>query len=457
MAVLPLPTEQISQLFKTDIKYRDIWKIAYPIILGSIAQNLLNITDTAFLGRVGEVELGAGAIGGVYYFAIIMLGWGFGIGTQIIVARRNGEEDFTAIGRTIDHGLYFLVPLAILMFSLMKFLSDDMLRLFMQSDEVRQATQDYINYRAFGLFFAFINFLFRAFYVGLGKTNVITYSTTLLALVNGFLDYCLIFGNFGFPEMGIAGAALASVIAEASALVFFMIYTRFAFETKPYHLFQFTHFDLKLYTRIIKVSLPMMGQNFLSLATWLVFFLLVEKMGERELAISNIVRSFYFVLMMPMWGFASATNTLVSFLIGAKREDEVMSLVYKVMVLCLSGVGIMVIFGTIFPHEAVRIYTNDLTLVEATLPVVYIVNVAALMLSANFIFFNAVSGTGRTQVSFLFEVITLTFYVSYIWFIIMVFKGSISIVWTSEWVYAFLLGSMSFFYLRSGKWRGGVV
>ena len=444
-------------MFKTGIKYLDIWKIAYPIILGSIAQNLLNITDTAFLGRVGEVELGAGAIGGIYYFAIVMLGWGFGIGTQIIVARRNGEGDFPAIGRTIDHGLYFLIPLAVLMFSLMKFLSDDFLFVLLDSKEVKQATSEYINYRAYGLFFAFINFLFRAFYVGLGKTNVITYSTTLLALVNGFLDYCLIFGNFGFPEMGIGGAALASVIAEFSALLFFIFYTRFVFPTKPFHLFRLHRFDQVLYLRIIRVSLPVMGQNFLSLATWLVFFLLVEKMGERELAISNIVRSFYFVLMMPMWGFASATNTLVSFLIGAKREGEVMSLVYKVMVLCLTGVGIMVIVGTIFPHEAVRIYTNDLSLLEATVPVVYIVNVAALMLSANFIFFNAVSGTGKTNISFLLEVITLIFYVSYIWFIIVVYEGTISVVWTSEWVYALLLGSMSFWYLKSGKWKGGVV
>lgn len=444
-------------MFKTDVKYKDIWKIAYPIILGSIAQNLLNITDTAFLGRVGEVELGAGAIGGIYYFAIIMLGWGFGIGTQIIVARRNGEKDFPAIGKTIDHGLYFLVPLAILLFGFMRFFSHDMLCMIVESEEVGNATRSYINYRAFGLFFAFINFLFRAFYVGLGKTRVITYSTTLLAVVNGILDYGLIFGNFGLPEMGIAGAALASVIAEASALIFFIVYTRFVFPTKPYHLFHFCQFDKKLYTRIIKVSLPIMGQNFLSLATWMVFFLLVEKMGERELAISNIVRSFYFVLMMPMWGFASATNTLVSFLIGAKRENEVLSLVYKVMVLCLSGVGFMVLFGTIFPHVAVRIYTNDLSLVEATLPVVYIVNVAALMLSANFIFFNAVSGTGKTNISFLLEVITLTIYLSYIWYSIMVYQGSISMVWTSEWVYALLLGSMSFFYLKSGRWKGSVV
>ena len=73
---------------KTDIKYSRIWQIAYPIILGSIAQNLINFTDTAFLGRVGEIALGAGALGGLFYLAVIMLGLGFSTGAQIIIARR---------------------------------------------------------------------------------------------------------------------------------------------------------------------------------------------------------------------------------------------------------------------------------------------------------------------------------------------------------------------------------
>ncbi len=444
-------------MFKTSIKYIDIWKIAYPIILGSIAQNLLNITDTAFLGRVGQVELGAGAIGGVYYIVIIMLGWGFGIGTQIIVARRNGEEKFSEIGHTIDHGLYFIIPLAIVMFSMMKFLSEDLLNAVMKSEEVKQATIEYISWRAYGILFAYINALFRAFYVGIGRTKVITVTTTIMAIVNIFLDYCLIFGNLGFPEMGIGGAALASVISEICATVAFILYTRFIFNTKQYRLFHFTGFNPKLYLRIIRVSLPVMGQNFLSLASWLVFFLFVEKMGERPLAVSNIVRSFYMVLMVPMWGFASATNTLVSFLIGNKRQDEVMSTIYKIMVLCLSGVGIMVLMGTLMPRMAVRIYTNDPVLIDAALPAVYVINVAAIMLSTTFILFNAVSGTGKTNISFLFEVFTLAFYLTYTWFIVMIFKGNISVVWAAECCYALILGIISFIYLKSGKWRGSMV
>ena len=92
---------------KTDITYKRIWNVAYPIILGSIAQNLINFTDTAFLGRVGEVALGAGALGGIFYLAIIMLGLGFGTGAQIIIARRFGEKQLKQIGSVVDHSLIF--------------------------------------------------------------------------------------------------------------------------------------------------------------------------------------------------------------------------------------------------------------------------------------------------------------------------------------------------------------
>ena len=70
---------------------RHIWQITYPILISLLMENMIGLTDTAFLGRVGEVELGASALAGVYYMAIFMLGFGFSIGVQILIARRNGE------------------------------------------------------------------------------------------------------------------------------------------------------------------------------------------------------------------------------------------------------------------------------------------------------------------------------------------------------------------------------
>ena len=89
---------------KLENSYRQIWQIAYPIILSGIAQNIINFTNTAFLGHVGEVELGASAIAGIYYFTFIMVGWGIGSGTQIIIARRLGQQKFSDIGIVFNTG-----------------------------------------------------------------------------------------------------------------------------------------------------------------------------------------------------------------------------------------------------------------------------------------------------------------------------------------------------------------
>lgn len=442
---------------KVDIKYSRIWQIAYPIILGSIAQNLINFTDTAFLGRVGEIALGAGALGGIFYLAVIMLGLGFSTGAQIIISRRNGEGKLKEIGPIIDQSIYFLLPLSLIAFILLRYWSIDILRYAVQSEAIFTETSIYMKYRAVGIFFAFGNMVFRAFYVGLLKTKVITYTTVVLAIVNIILDYILIFGHFGAPEMGVAGAAIASVIAEATALLYFIGYTFVKVKFDDYALFKFCKPDLKRLNAILKVAIPIMMQQFISLSVWFVFFLFIEKLGEAALAVSNIVRSVYVILMIPVWGFATATNTLVSYLIGLKQSDKVMELVNKIVVLCFAGVVIIAGFGVIFPDIIMSVYTNDAELISMGKPVLKVVSVGALFLSIGFILFNAISGTGKTNVSLIIELVVLSIYLTYTYVIINVFNASVTIAWTSEIVYGSLLSILSYAYLKTGKWKYGQI
>lgn len=444
-------------MVKTDIKYSRIWQIAYPIILGSIAQNLINFTDTAFLGRVGEIALGAGALGGLFYLAVIMLGLGFSTGAQIIIARRNGEGKIKEIGPIIDQSLYFMVPLAIFTYVLLRYWSIDILEFAVQSKAIFAETSIYMKYRAVGIFFAMGNMVFRAFYVGLAKTKVITYTTIVLAIVNIALDYVFIFGNFGAPEMGVAGAALASVIAEATALLYFIGYTFVTIKFKDYNLFTFHKPQYSRLFPILKVAIPIMMQQFISLSVWFVFFLLIEKIGEMALAVSNIVRSVYVLLMIPIWGFATATNTLVSYVIGLKKQDEVMSLIYKIAGLSVLGVFSIVIMGLIFPTAILSIYTNDPAIIELGRPVLNIVSVGVFFVGVGFIFFNGISGTGKTNVSLTLEIIVLSLYLVYTYIIIFIFDANVTQAWSSEIVYGLLLSLSSWIYLRSGKWKKSVI
>jgi Na+-driven multidrug efflux pump len=196
-----------------------------------------------------------------------------------------------------------------------------------------------------------------------------------------------------------------------------------------------------------------MLQNFISLGAWLVFFLFVEKMGERPLAISNIIRSFYIVLMIPIWGFASATNTLVSNLIGQEKPDEVISVVYKTLVLCVSGVLMMVMTGLVIPEFVLSVYTDNKALIQASIPVLHVISGAAIMLGGGFILFSGVSGTGKTQISLTIEIVAIFMYLTAAYLLVIYWQAGITAVWLTEFIYAILMGSMSWLYLKSGKWR----
>ncbi len=434
------------------VTYKRIWEVAYPIILGSVAQNLINVTDTAFLGRVGEIELGASALGGMFYFVLIMLGMGFGTGTQIIIARRFGEGNHDEIGTTFNHAFYFMIPLAIACFGLMFLFSSAILRPVVESDAIFNSTMQYIDFRMYGIFFAFAQVLFRSFYIGIAYTQVITWSTLVMAAVNIVLDYVLIFGHWGFPQMGIQGAALASVIAECTAVVYLYLYTNKKKFTQNHGLFRFNRPDLKRYNRLLKLSSPIMVQNFLSLGVWFAFFLVVEKLGEQALAISNIIRSIYIVLMIPVWGFAAAANSLASYLIGMGKPDEVFRLLWRIILMCVSGVAVFVLVSLVIPEAIISVYTNDPDLMQGSVPVLFVVNFGALTIAVGFILFNGVLGTGKTHISFIIEAIVLSIYLVFVYMAVNTFGANVTQVWVSEVVYGVLLALLSWLYLRKGRW-----
>jgi len=403
------------------------------------------------------VALGASALGGIFYIVIIMLGWGFGIGTQIIVARRNGEKDYQSIGQTIEHALYFLIPLALVMFLVIKLFSPTLLGFVVNSENILDATNIFLEYRIWGIFFAFTNITFRAFYVGTAKTRVITWSTIVLALINIFLDYCLIFGNLGFPEMGIAGAAIASVIAEVFTTLFFIVYTVITVPLKKYSLFYFARLKFSLLKRILSTAVPIMLQNFISIAGWYIFFLMVESMGEHQLAISNIIRSIYIVIMIPIFAFAATTNTLVSQVIGENRGLEVIPIIKKIVLLCFSSVLILAVINSLFPHLLLSVYTDDTLLINDTLPALYVISASALFISVGFQLFSGVSGTGNTRTSLYIEILVIALYLVATHLIINVLKANITIVWCVEFIYGIFIGLFSLLYLRSGKWKAKIV
>lgn len=135
-------------------------------------EHMIGLTDTAYLGRVGEVELGASALAGVYYLVIYMLGFGFSVGAQVLMARRNGEGEYKRIGEVFTQGGLFLFLLAAVLFTASNLLTPYLLHRMIGSEEVYRATMSYLDWRVYGFFFSFIAVMFRAFYVSTTNTKI---------------------------------------------------------------------------------------------------------------------------------------------------------------------------------------------------------------------------------------------------------------------------------------------
>lgn len=432
---------------------KEIWRVTYPILLGLLAQNIINVTDTAFLGHVGEVALGAAAMGGLLYICVYTVAFGFSIGSQILIARRNGEGNYRDVGPVMMQGGMFSFMMAAALAVVMYIFAGPLIRMLITSDTIYEATYQFFTWRIWGFLFAFLNVMFRAFYIGITNTKVLTLSSVVMALVNVVLDYGLVFGELGLPQMGVRGAALASVIAEASSLVFFLIYTYCKVDLRKYGFRRSFRIDFGMVGRILQISSFTMVQYFLAMAIWFVFFMALERLGQRELAIANIVRSVYIVLLIPVQALATTANTLVSNLIGAGGTDKVIALLHRISGISFLIMVVCVALTVIFPNPILSIYTGDSGLVAESIPALYVVCASMLLASLANIFFNGISGTGNTQAALGVEVGVQVFYALYVIVVGMVLRQPVEICFTTEIIYYVLMLIFSLIYLKKAKWQ----
>ena len=434
--------------------YKKITSVTLPILLSMLMEHIIGMTDTAFLGRVSEVALGASALGTVYFLAFFVLGSGFSFGAQILIARRNGEKEFRQIGRICYAGGFFLIIFSLIIMLAVKFSSPWLLPQLVQSPEVVQAVIEYMDWRVYGLFFTFVTAIFRAFYVGIAQTRILTVSSVAMVLANILLNYGLIFGKWGLPEMGIGGAALASSISEAVAMIFYIVYTIKFIDLKKYGFDNVSAvFSAGILKKVFSVSFWLMLQPFLSVGVWFFFFLAVEHLGERSLAVTNLARSLSALPFIIIHAFATAANSLVSNLLGAGKTNQVWPLIVKIILFTGCFVTPLLISFILFPAFWLHIYTDNQELVKASLNVVYVMSCGSFIQIAAFVLFNSVSGTGAVKTTVAIEFFNLFLYVIFVWYVVIYLKTSPAGAWSAEIVYQGVMLVCCLLYLLSGKWK----
>lgn len=446
-----------NHALKLDLTYRQIWRISAPIMLGSAAQNVIALSDAVLLYHLSEVDFAAIGFVGVFYITIAAIGYSFSRGGQIIIARRMGEGRYKAVGHVFHTMLLFELGLAALMWAFMRFGTPWFFQLFLEnSPNVYEKCLEYIHYRSYGIFFSYAGVALISLYTGIARPGIILLDTIILAIVNLALNYGLIFGKFGLPAMGIGGSGLASSIAEGVAFVVFILFMIADRKNRVLRIFSFPKPDWALTRQQLNIALPVVAHAAIGQGSWIFFFGMVENLGERALAISNLARTVYLLLSIPLWGFSSGVNTLISNLIGQNRQADVLSAAWKTGKLCWLVSMIMAVPILFFPGKVLYplLGKSDMSLIGETQPIFHLMLVILSFATFGSVLVNSLSGTGATWFGLRLQLITLTVYLAYIFFAVNVLHVRLFWVWTAEIVYWFVMILMVVFYLRTERWHG---
>ena len=436
--------------------YGQILAISAPIMLGSAAQNVIALSDSVFLFHLSEEDFASIGFVGVFYLIVAAIGYGFSRGGQIMIARRAGEGNLSEIGRTFYSMVYFELGLAIAMFLFMQYACDAFFSWFVDSPVVHSKSLEYLETRSWGVFFSYVGVSVIALYTGVARTTFIIVDTVILGIVNIALNYGLIFGKWGLPAMGIAGAGLASTIAEVVAFVIFFVYILFDKKARLYHLFKLPKIDLSLIKQQYRIALPIVAQAFVGLGSWFIFFSIVENLGERELAITNLVRMVYLILSIPTWGFAAGVNTIVSNFIGQQKRQAVVPLTWKTAKIAAFTTILITIPVILFPHEVLYplLGSEDMSLITDAQPIFYVLAAILFLFAIGSVFFNGLAGTGATYFGLKIQLLCAIVYIGYIYVVVNYTNGGLPWAWAAEVVYWILMLVLTFWYLRSRAWYG---
>lgn len=434
-----------------ELTYKRILILALPLMFGTFVQSMITITDGAFVSELGNTAYNAVGQGSLMYFALFMLCRGLGDGAQITIARLLGEKKETQIGALLLNAQVGQLILSAIIFIIFISSASWFVDVTTKTDELKPAIQEFIKYRSWGIFFAGLQVSMMAYFIGLGRTRIILISTIIMAICNIFLDYCLIFGNFGLPELGMKGAPIASSLSEMIAFLFLMSY---AINAKSFKIYRY-NLKRKIQSAAIwdlfKLSYPLMGQGLISLSTWWIFFGLIEHMGPDNLEIAHNIRYMYFIAFIPIFGFAAATKTYVSNLVGRKQQHLIPKIQLKIALLSLVSLVLLFHGAFLYPDQLIKIVEHNPNaspeLLDTSAEALRFISGSIVLFAVAIVPFNSVAALGKTKTSFFIELTNIIFYLTFAYLSIQVWHWDIISIWWVEYLYFGGLGIFSVLYL----------
>ncbi len=435
--------------------YKKILRVALPAIAGLSTQMVVSLVDSAMVGRLDEATyaLAAMGIGVLATWALISFFSSLATGIHVIVARKYGQGDYISCGNTLNNSLMVALVIGIIVAAIGIFFANPIAHLFAADKTVGNFASEYIFYRFLGIPFFLISVSYRGFFFGINKTKIFMFSGVITNLLNIIFNYTLIYGNFGFPRMGLAGAGLGSSIATAFDGMFYLFILLLPQYRKRYQNFRHFKIDANIIKGIFRISLPVSFQNVFILLGFLSFVSIVGLIGTIEQAATQATISALFISFLPCFGFGIAVQTLVGNNLGAGKFK--LAKIYGFETAKIATIY-TIFLGFIFillPKYVLLIITNNSDIIDVAVPALRIAGFAQIFYGIGVVLANGLQAAGRTFYVMKSEVITnLLIFVPLSYFLGVYLGLGFSWAWVALPVYIVIYSSIIFLKFNSNKW-----
>jgi multidrug resistance protein, MATE family len=440
--------------------YRDVLAISLPLVASMGSITLMQFTDRIFLAGYSMDAISAALPAGIVSFTAISFFMGVANYVNAFIAQYTGAGAFNRVGASVWQGIYFSLFAAVFLASLY-FISGPVFDLIGHSPHVRTLEVRYFNILTLGAGLVVMGSALSCFYTGRGLTWAVMLVNLAGTAVNIPLDYCLINGIGPFPRLGIVGAGIATVTAYGVivAILSLLIFSRA--NRNHFKTWSARAFDRKLFGRLMRYGVPSGVQFFLEISGFTFFVQMLGRLGDIQLAASNIVLSIESLSFMPMIGFHVGNATLVGQAIGnGTPQDGTVATgnALRITMLYMAAIASVFVF---MPEPLLHLFRMQnqeaaqyAEIMGLGVILLRFVAVFCLFDSLNLIFSGAIKGAGDTRfIMWTIAAMSLGLMIIPTYLAVAVFHAGIYTVWTIATLYVCALGLAFMLRYRQGKWK----
>ena len=451
--------QRLKNRWNSEAGYREVLVVAIPLILSTASWSVQHFVDRMFLAWYSPETIAAAMPAGMVNFSMVSIFMGTAGYVSTFVAQYYGARRYHRIGPALWQGVYLSLIGGLLILIAIPFAAP-IFRLVGHSPEIQQHEVEYFRILCWGSFFPIASFALSGFFSGRGKTWPVMWVNTLTTAVNLVLDYALIFGHWGFPEMGIKGAGIATVAAGMFSFLLFLAILAGGNTNRVYHSIKGWRFDRELFNRLLRYGFPSGVQFFLEMTGFTGFILVVGRLGTESLAASNIAFNINTLAFMPMIGFGIAISVLVGQYLGADKPELARTAAYSGFHLTLAYMIAIASAYVLIPDIFVAPFAHNAdpqtfsTIYGYAVVLLRFVAVYSLFDAMNIIFCSAIKGAGDTRyVMFVSVLLSVFVLILPVYLVVEVFDFGLMFAWVLATAYVILLGVVFYIRFLGGKWK----